>query len=795
MHTNQPNRVPVSLKLTKILFLSMLSLTVSCSSIQITPPIPTPTQNPYIPATDALVTFRVTIPEPLEAGDSLYLEIVDEVTGLEINPKRFIMEAEDETHYYVIMPIVLNSMIKYRFQRQGSMDAQEHLPDGRPVRYRLYHVQGPSIVQDMIACWSYKNHEKPTGELRGNITDSITGRGLPSVMVVAGGNQVYSNADGSFTISSLSPGIHNLVALSTDGSYQSFQQGALIQANMSTHADIVLKPSDLVAVSFLIDIPEDIPPEAPIRIAGNLNQLGNSFADLSGGINSLVSQMPTLTKQQDGLYSILLHLPSGFDLRYKYTLGDGFWNAERTENGEYALRQVIIPDNDIQILDSIYSWSYGVQGKISIEAHVPIVSPNNHHVFIQLDPGIGWTEPIPMWGKPNEDESTIWSYTLNSPLDKLSALKYRFCLDGECNEAYNIDMPVSSPQEYSVAINDQPQYLTNHISAWSGQPGIPSPALIPNVTVTPRSDDFIAGIALQDHYLPSWSNKIPLAISDINNLYANWVFLQPTWSYTSFSPPFLEYSPSADPGYYDLSKWINHAHLLSLSVALIPLTNLTQQTIENQVNAYPNGSEWNLWFENYSRMLTHFAELAEDTGTEAIVIGADLVVLPLASDMVKPASIDTSAWTTLIYNLREIYNGKLIWATSYTEKIEPLPISDELIDGFYILWSPPLSTKPDATSRQMRDQALKLIDRDLHPLWQEHKKPLILAINYPSPTMSEQMNAYNAMMMAINDRDWLDGVVSMEYYPPLPLQDSSTSVHGKPASGVLWYWYPLFLGE
>ncbi len=50
------------------------------------------------------------------------------------------------------------------------------------------------------------------------------------------------------------------------------------------------------------------------------------------------------------------------------------------------------------------------------------------------------------------------------------------------------------------------------------------------------------------------------------------------------------------------------------------------------------------------------------------------------------------------------------------------------------------------------------------------------------------------MLLAVNDRDWIGGVVSRGYYPPAILEDKSLSIHGKPARGVLWYWFPRLLG-
>jgi hypothetical protein len=75
-------------------------------------------------------------------------------------------------------------------------------------------------------------------------------------------------------------------------------------------------------------------------------------------------------------------------------------------------------------------------------------------------------------------------------------------------------------------------------------------------------------------------------------------------------------------------------------------------------------------------------------------------------------------------------------------------------------------------------------------------------LNLPNPDIPElalnlqdQANAYNAVLYAINQRGWISGYVSMGYYPPTVLQDKSVSIHGKPASGVLWYWSQKYLGR
>ncbi|HBY07877.1 MAG TPA: hypothetical protein DEH22_08885, partial [Chloroflexi bacterium] len=73
---------------------------------------------------------------------------------------------------------------------------------------------------------------------------------------------------------------------------------------------------------------------------------------------------------------------------------------------------------------------------------------------------------------------------------------------------------------------------------------------------------------------------------------------------------------------------------------------------------------------------------------------------------------------------------------------------------------------------------------------------------YPAPDypllnvdFKAQARAYDAVLAAINNQDWISGAISSGYYPPTVLHDKSTSIHGKPAEGVLSSWFKLFLRE
>ncbi|NJN44158.1 MAG: hypothetical protein HC806_05150 [Anaerolineae bacterium] len=51
--------------------------------------------------------------------------------------------------------------------------------------------------------------------------------------------------------------------------------------------------------------------------------------------------------------------------------------------------------------------------------------------------------------------------------------------------------------------------------------------------------------------------------------------------------------------------------------------------------------------------------------------------------------------------------------------------------------------------------------------------------------LTEQAEIYEAMLAVLNGEEWVAGVVSRGYFPPVALGDTSMSVYGKPAEDVI----------
>ena len=257
------------------------------------------------------------------------------------------------------------------------------------------------------------------------------GAPIPGVLVTAGGAQTITDADGNYLLEGLPPGAHNLVAYAIDGAYQTYQQGAVVAAESTTPAPLRLIRAPLVRVTFFLSVPQGTFPAIPIRLAGNLSQLGNTYGDLAGGGSVSVNLMPVLLPLPDGRYALTMDLPEGAFVQYKYTLGDGVWNAEHDAQGKFVLRQFIVSSSNTQIHDRVESWQSKNSAPITFDVTVPDTTPAGDFVSIQFNPAYGWTEPVPMWpiGKNR------WMYVLFSPLQTVGAIGYRYCRNSLCGSA------------------------------------------------------------------------------------------------------------------------------------------------------------------------------------------------------------------------------------------------------------------------------------------------------------------------------------------------------------------------
>jgi hypothetical protein len=768
--------------------------------------------NPLLTDTTFVVKIPASSPEL-----PVYLDVLDEVTGLSYNQKRYPMEKLDEQHYVTNLAFDVGELVKYKYYQGENPIQSEATVGGLPIYYRTYFVQNSTIIQDSVASWSNQpNFTGESGQITGKVTD-VSGNPIPGIMVTAGGIQTFTASNGSFLITGLGTGENNLVAFSLEGDYLPFQQGALVAHEAITPAEFQLQPVHKVKVTFLVSPPADSIPGSPIRLMGNLYSLGNVFSEIEFGSSTLAARAPLLNQLSDGRYTLTLELPTGYDLQYKYSLGDGYWNGELNSEGNIWARHLLVPDSDVTIEDTIITWSSTGSGPIAFRVAAPSNTPQADIVSIQFNSGT-WSNPIPMWPLGTNN----WLFILYGPFSQMETIEYRFCRNDQCGMTDDIRTAANSTAGMTITV--QPEFQTVHdtIPGWAWYPDDTEQSTVTGVEVNPRGSSFMAGIEFSPFFDPKWQAYLGGAINNIINLGANWVILSPTWSITNFNQPMIQPVAGNDPLWQDMVQMTGWAHESGLNYAFFPrLDGLPLTSFQTADESW-----WLQWFDQYDLYMIHHADLASRVQAGALIIGDPAVLLSITGENLDSGiqALITERWVGLVSEIRSHYNGTLIMAVEYSHMNNyPIQLLSSM-DQVYVLFSEPLTTSPSNVD-EMSNSFSQALDTVVLPFSQAVGKPVIIGIQYPSSTgadqgcvqimqecmpfalldtadfdfstatidLSIQKLVYETLLQVINQRNWVTGFVSRGYYPPAGLMDGSFSIHDKPTSAVLWYWFPRLI--
>ncbi len=807
--------------------LCLVSILTACTgqaTPQTTPASPSTTATPAGVVYNAEVSFEAHLLAPLENGQNMYVEIVDEVTGLALNSLRAKMLKSDTLTYKLKIPFAMGSVVKYRYTRDDPTAPVEYNTQGKQVRYRMHWVDGPGTVFDVVAGWkNAPSKATDFGRIMGHVAMKASSAPVINALVSAGGVSTLTASDGSFVLEGLPVGNHTLVAYALDGAFKPFQQGASVAANSDTPALIQVDPAKTVSITFIASQPAGAVKGLPVRMVGNLLALGNTFADLRGGVSILAARAPLMQQQPDGRYALTLKLPAGTDVRYKYTLGDGFWNAEHRSNGDFQVRQLVVPDRDTTLEESIASW--GSAEPISFTVTAPKDTLATDVVSIQFSP-YGWTEPVPMWPLGNNR----WFYTLYGPLNILKTGAYRYCRNDQCGTADAAD--TTSDSAKGKPLNVSNKSVTDTISAWAWMETESQAVTVSSGEVKSRSG-FVGGVEFPAAYQPGWQPYFPWAFQSAKDIGSNTVLIAPTWHWTNQNPPVLAPVNGQDALWADLVSLSAQARQRSLDVVYHPTTLISGDADAWWQRAARNDNFWQSWFDRYETFLLHHADLAAQTSAKALVIGDETILPALPGGTLadgKPSNVPEDAadrWAKIITDLRAHYKGKLMWMLPMNTSKVNAPAFLAKLDGVYVLASAPITDAAQPSANDLSSAFGKLLDEQILPLSNQGKTIIWIGMEYPSaqgaatgcvksagkcapmseftraavnladvkPALNEQAQVYNAALNAIQQRDWITGMVASGFAPAATLKDLSVSVRGKPAADVLWYWYPRLIGK
>ncbi len=542
-------------------------------------------------------------------------------------------------------------------------------------------------------------------------------------------------------------------------------------------------------------------------------------------MNTIPSRMPRLTYAGDNHYGIILSLPVGAEIRYKYTLGDGFWNAEHGDDGSFFMRRFIVPEYPVQFSDEVLTWKSGTKDSITFDLWTPENTPAGEIVYIQFNP-YGWTTPLPM----TEIASNHWVFILFSPFDILSDLTYRYCREGECGIADDSATAGAFPEGRVVSPSAEAQYIADSVEDWAWlESSFAATSALP--AITPRGENFITGIEFMTGSKPADSVQMSQAIPEIAGLNSNWIILTPTWSFTHQSPPVIEPNPNQDPLWIDLRTMSTIAFSEGLKVAIHPQPHFPADPADWWTDAPLDFSWWNCWFDQYHAYAIHFADTAQIQGADMLILGGDWLSPALPGGRLAngdPSGVPADSglrWIEIMNDVNARFSGTIAWTMSLPSE-NSIPGYFEHVDQIHLNWDPGLIITPDINLEELINAADLSLDEEVNTFWSNWLKPnnkqLILRVQYPSVSgynpicsleiddicypistfttpapivfdhetgFSEQALAYQVFLSTAPKKSWVSGIISQGYYAPAVLHDKSISIHGKPAESLLEEWF------
>jgi hypothetical protein len=717
------------------------------------------------------------------------------------------------------------SVLVYKYARPLPSLVDEVTAEGKPLPYRLLAVNSDKpTVEDTVAGWADAPFSGETGAVEGRVWNANTGQGVMGILVTAAGQTTLTAHDGGFRLFKLPTGPQRVTLLAPDGSLRPANQVVEVAAGQMATVDLISSDPNAVHVTFVVRPPAGADPNAVPRLVGSVWQMGATLAPVVGGTAVAVARAPALVPLADGRWAATVELFEGTHLYYKYTLGDGYWNAELDSSGEPRLRQLVVPATDLLVDETVTAWLKPRTASVTFEALTPASTPANDVLAIQFRTD-RWLPPVPMWRVDSND----WRYVLYNPVDFDGSVFYRYCRNLACGAADDSATPGAGASGRFFSPAFLSQNLPDNITGWQwlGTQTGTGPALPP---ISPHIN-FAAGAAYDEAWQP---NSVPFysqGFSSLRSAGATWVSVNRRGLAVQMNPtPAYRDDPALAPLPAEWKNLVSTAHTVGLQVALHPVTchYTPYGACDYWEGVNYGGSFWNDWFAAYEYYILAQAVLARDSGTDLLVIG-DFKLRPSFPGEPEAAGDAEARWRGLISKVRSVYKGQIGFELLMGDALWPNPPAFlDAVDVLRVWWWSPLTGAGGGSVADMTAAAGSLLDTHLLPLQQRFGKPVQISAAYLSADgaatqclrqadgachsfedfdasapavgtyaldLAEQADAYHSLLLAINDRPWVGGLLTYGYLPHVTLRDKSLSVRGKPAEAVLAAWWPGLTGR
>ncbi len=750
------------------------------------------------------VKFDVQVRSGIAEGAIIALDVLDDITGFGYNVMRYELNQVQKGNYQTTILLPEYGEVFYRYVQVGSNILPEATINGKAIQYRAVLPSKNLIIKDTVQTWEGAMAAPPLGNLNGVITEAETDMPLSDVVLVIGGQQFISDGNGLFSLEDVPVGVHNLVVLPVDGSHQVFQQEVNIVDKLATSAVIKLQKLPEVKATFRVTPPDDAV-GAPIRLMGNFYQLGNSYFHLSEGKSIPASSAPVLEKDEKGNYFLTLTLHAGNDLRYKYTLGNGYLNAEQNADSMKSIRRFIVPNSDFEIKDTILTWRTNNAEPLSMTVSAPWNTPTSDSLSIQFK-NESWDHPIPLWPMG----ANQWLYLFFNDPANIESKEFRFCRNLDCSLSYDLD---STNTPRTLILNEnQPLELT--IKGWQS---LPTELMMDETEYIQPVSGQMTGVEIVQMGERMPITRINQTFLDLKNRGVDYVILTPSNRVDLVkNMPYIHPVWAETDSYAYLADLAEAAKTAGLKIGLYPRLNFgtDMETWWKATNRSPLW--WQQWYAMYDNFIIGYARFAQTNGLDQLIYGGPEInrFLPggIPGSQENPGTPDTAylTWNLLAEKISKTFQGEKIWAMQVGSGSFPsLEFFKDHIDCFYLQFN------RTAQQNYSYDSVTKYIDSVVMSFRDTYRKSFYVGLNAASLISFESsepdysriyrpgnekygpdnvdLNAqtyfYSVYLSVLRERDWIRGVVSRGYLPNLALIDYSSSINGKPSQKLFMKTY------
>jgi hypothetical protein len=438
---------------------------------------------------------------------------------------------------------------------------------------------------------------------------------------------------------------------------------------------------------------------------------------------------------------------------------------------------------------------------------VPSNTPSDDFICIGFD----WREPVKMTKiGENKWQTAIDFYGVGD------TISYRFCRNCECGGAdeYFEDSDIGwrnlTVTGYSMSQNDivnKWRWLPDNINFTIDN----SSYVQEKLTNLPRPS-FMSGIMLPDWWKHVWIDSLDKTFDKIiNNAKATWVEYAPIPEIIQFYPyPIIVREGNNSTPDEDLITIIQRAHKKGLKVFLNPFP--WALNVQDTSPQYHSEQWWRVFETEWRKILLHYAKIAQEYGVELFEFRMWPSIYNISSN--EKEIIDRLS-ENLLKDLKKIYKGKIaVEYWMYAPELKVFGEGDYLTLKIWPHFPWKLASSADSNADELLSNLRYHLDNEILPLKNKWGKNFIFeqiaACSYKGANtgvpyfenelyyfkddknvpidLQEQADAYEAILHASLERDWIKGVFSFNYNY-WDSVDKAPSIRSKPAEQVVRKWF------